>query len=198
MSLLLRNPCLRAILVCMQASKSDASSASDPQALASDFYATCFTLNMLVMRDMFARLGERDLSPTQFKMLNRLMQQRDGELDLSVKALGECHFLSLAAASRAVESLHQSGYVERRECPADRRMKRVRITDAGREALRQVHAVNIELLAEFTKSLSERQRRDLAHAIVPLMERLDLPAAMDGRAAGTASPAATPVTPAAA
>jgi DNA-binding MarR family transcriptional regulator len=161
----------------MQASSAEAPDAHD---VARDFYATIFALNQRVMRDLFARLADRGLSPTQFKFLHRLLQQRDGEAELSVKALGEHHCLSLAATSRAVEGLHRLGYVERDECPTDRRVKRVRITAAGRELLREVHAVNVDLLAEFTATLSGRERHDLATAIAPLMAKLDVRTSMEG------------------
>jgi DNA-binding MarR family transcriptional regulator len=153
---------------------------SSPEDLARDFYATVFTLNLRVMRDLFQRLTDLGLSPTQFKILHRLLQQRDGEADLSVKALGDHHCLSLAAASRAIDGLFQHGYVERDECPTDRRVKRVRITAAGRAVLGQVHAANIELLTEFTQTLTETERQDLATAIAPLMAKLDIRAAMEG------------------
>lgn len=175
------------MLVCMQASSVTDEAAAvaqqapdSPEALARDFYATTFTLNLRVMRDLFQRLADRGLSPTQFKFMHRLLQQHDGEVGLSVKALGEFHCLSLAATSRAVESLHKLGYVERDECPTDRRIKRVRITPAGRDALTEVHAVNVELLTEFTRTLTERERHDLALAIAPLMARLDVRTSMEG------------------
>nr|WP_281381762.1 MarR family transcriptional regulator [Conexibacter arvalis] len=118
------------------------------------------------------------LSITQFKMLHLLARERDDEL--SVKALGDQFRLSLAAASRAVDGLHQRGYVERLECPSDRRVKRVHLTDAGRDAIRELHATNVSLLAEFTATLDEDQRRALAAALAPLLDQLDLQPSMEG------------------
>lgn len=137
-----------------------------------------FTLNQRVSRDLFQMLADMGLSITQFKMLHLLV--RTGEEELSVKALGDQFSLSLAAASRAVDGLHQRGYVERVECPSDRRIKRVHLTPAGREAIRELHATNVAHLAGFTATLSEPQRRALADAIAPLLALLEIEPSMEG------------------
>ena len=149
-----------------------------PADVARDLYAMFFTLNQRVSRDLFQMLADMGLSITQFKLLHLLARQRDDEL--SVKALGDQFGVSLAAASRAVDGLHQRGYVERLECPDDRRVKRVHLTDAGRGAIRELHATNISLLAEFTATLDDAQRRALADAIAPLLDLLDLEPSMEG------------------
>ena len=155
-----------------------ARTSSAPADVARDLYAMFFTLNQRVSRDLFQMLADMGLSITQFKMLHLLARERDDEL--SVKALGDQFGLSLAAASRAVDGLHQRGYVERVECPADRRVKRVHLTDAGRSAIRELHATNISLLAEFTATLDESQRRALSDAIAPLLAQLDIAPSMEG------------------
>jgi DNA-binding MarR family transcriptional regulator len=137
-----------------------------------------FTLNQRVSRDLFQMLADMGLSITQFKMLHLLARGEDQEL--SVKALGDQFSLSLAAASRAVEGLHQRGYVEREESPTDRRCKRVTLTPAGRDAIRELHATNVSHLAGFTATLTEPQRRALADAIAPLLELLDVQPSMEG------------------
>lgn len=151
---------------------------SAPVDVARDLYAMFFTLNQRVSRDLFQMLADMGLSITQFKMLHLLARERDDEL--SVKALGDQFGLSLGAASRAVDGLHQRGYVDRLECAFDRRVKRVHLTDAGRGAIRELHATNISLLAEFTATLDESQRRALSDAIAPLLAQLDLQPSMEG------------------
>lgn len=164
----------------MQASSvsQPAPASAAPADVARDLYTTFFTLNQRVSRDLFSLLADLGLSITQFKLLHLLL--RSGEQEPSVKALGDQFGLSLAAASRAVDGLHQRGYVERRECPTDRRMKRVRLTEAGREAIRELHATNISLLAEFTADLTEPQRQALSDALVPLMTLLEIEPSMEG------------------
>lgn len=168
------------MIVLMQASSvsQPAPASAAPADVARDLYTSFFNLNQRVSRDLFQQLADMGLSITQFKLLHLL--QRGGETEPSVKALGDQFGLSLAAASRAVEGLHQRGYVERRECPTDRRMKRVRLTDAGREAIHELHATNISLLAEFTADLTEQERQALSDALVPLMTLLGLQPSKEG------------------
>jgi DNA-binding MarR family transcriptional regulator len=154
---------------------------ASPAAVAQALYATSFTLHQRITRDLYQLLAELGLSVTQAKMLH-LLQQEPAE-ELSVKALGEHFRLSLAAASRAVDSLHQRGYAERRECPDDRRIKRVRITDAGRIAIAELHAANIAAMTEFAATLTTTERRDLAAALAPLLQLLEIRPTPEGPSA---------------
>jgi DNA-binding MarR family transcriptional regulator len=164
----LRKQQLRATLAYVQATSS--ASATD---IARDLYNLLFTLNQRASRDLFQMLREMELSISQFKLLHFLTRVPD-DAGHSVKMLGEQFGLSLAAASRAVDGLHQRGLVARKECPDDRRSKRVTITDAGREALRTIHGANVALLATFTAQLPDDQRRALADALSPLLALLDV------------------------
>lgn len=145
---------------------------SGAAAVAQALYAASVTLGQRHARDLFQLLNDLDLSVTQYKMLHLLSQQPDEEL--SVKALGDHVGLSLAAASRAVEGLHQRGYVERHEDACDRRVKRVRIADAGRRAIAELHTANIAALTEFIATLTPDERRDLAAALGPVLARLEV------------------------
>jgi DNA-binding MarR family transcriptional regulator len=154
---------------------------TSPATVAQALYAASFTLQQRVTRDLYQLLAELGLSVTQAKMLH-LLQQEPGD-ELSVKALGEHFGLSLAAASRAVEWLHQRGYVERRERPTDRRVKQVGITDAGRAAIAELHTTNIAALTAFMATLGADERRHLAAALRPLLARLEIRPTPEGPAA---------------
>ena len=78
---------------------------------------------------IFETIGELDVSFTQLKALSVL--ESDGQ-ERSVKGLAEALGVSLPAMSRAVDGLFERGFVRREEDPADRRMKRIGLTDAGR------------------------------------------------------------------
>lgn len=156
----------------MQATASAASARTSPAGVAQALYAAAFTLNQRITRDLFGLLAELGLSLTQCKLLALL--DREPEAELSVKALGDHLSLSLAAASRAVDGLHQRGYVARGEDALDRRVKRVRITAAGRAAIAELHAANITALTGFLAALSAGERRDLAAALSPLLARLEV------------------------
>lgn len=74
---------------------------------------------------------ELELSFSQVKTLFVLVQ---ADAPLPIHAVADRIRLSVAATGRAVDLLVASGLVERRENPADRRVKHVTITRAGREA----------------------------------------------------------------
>ena len=121
----------------------------------------------------YVLVEELELSLTQIKTLH-LLERR--EADLSVKQVAEQLGLSLPAASRNVEGLLRRGYLERREDDHDRRIKRVCITDAGREVAEQLYVERFIGLEEFAATLSERERRRLASALAPLIEREEIAA----------------------
>ena len=116
----------------------------------------------------FNTIAELDLSFTQLKALCAL--ETDGE-ERSVKALAESMGLSLPAMSRAVDGLFERGFVEREEDPADRRMKRVRLTDAGRTVPRALNDARLSALAELMSSLGDEEAGALEHALGLILER---------------------------
>ncbi|HEY8866409.1 MAG TPA: MarR family transcriptional regulator [Solirubrobacteraceae bacterium] len=118
-------------------------------------------------KDLFRELGELEISLTQIKLLHIL----DVEEELTLKDLGESIGLSLPAASRAVEGLHQRGLVERHEHDVDRRMKHVRITAAGSDAVRRLNETRLAYLEQFAATLSPTERRRLQAALTPLVAR---------------------------
>ena len=114
---------------------------------------------------LFQVIEELDLSITQMKVL--------GALDIadeepSVKGVSQGVGCSLPNASRAVETLQQRGWVERREDADDRRVKRLRITAAGRDALQRINAARLEGIEEYAASLSPEQRTTLLAALTAL------------------------------
>jgi len=93
----------------------------------------------------FNAIAELDLSFTQIKALCAL--EADGE-ERSVKALAESLGVSLPAMSRAVDGLFERGFVLREEDTADRRMKRVGLTEAGHSVPRALNEARLSALQE--------------------------------------------------
>jgi DNA-binding MarR family transcriptional regulator len=116
----------------------------------------------------YAIFEELDLTLTQVKTLTALSA---GEL--TVKQLAERLGLSLPGASRAVDALVERGLLGRREDPIDRRMKRLRCTDAGRDALARLDEARLAGVAQFTATLPAAQRKRLSGALRPILEELD-------------------------
>jgi DNA-binding MarR family transcriptional regulator len=118
----------------------------------------------------YAIFEELDLTLTQVKALTAL-----SAAELTVKDLAERLGLSLPGASRAVDALVARGLLGRREDTADRRMKRLRCTDAGREALRRLDEARMAGVEHFTATLPAAQRKRLSGALRPILEDLAQP-----------------------
>jgi DNA-binding MarR family transcriptional regulator len=116
----------------------------------------------------FNAIAELDLSFTQIKALCAL--DTDGQ-ERSVKALAELLGVSLPAMSRAVDGLFERGFVGREEDPGDRRMKRVRLTDAGRTVPRALNEARLSALQELISSLGDDEALALESALGLILER---------------------------
>lgn len=128
-------------------------------------------------RDLIHLAHEFELSFSQMKAIHYLY----GEEERSVKALGESLGLSLAAMSRAADELVQRGLVGRTEDPTDRRIKRLRLTDKGRDLVLKMRELRMAGFEQFVTTLSPKERNALAKAIEPILAREDVVAFCGGR-----------------
>ncbi len=140
----------------------------DREALSRDMAALAKYLMRAANMGTFNAIGELDLSFTQIKTLCAL--ETDGE-ERSVKALSESLGVSLATVSRAVDGLFERGLVGREEDPADRRMKRVRLTDAGAAVPRALNEARLSALQELLSSLADEEALALESALALILER---------------------------
>jgi DNA-binding MarR family transcriptional regulator len=125
---------------------------------------------------MFRLISELDLAMTQVKslfILNACSAEPSVNPELSVNQLAERIGLSLPAASRTIEGLLKRGLVERREDQHDRRIKRVRITDAGHAAVTQIAEARLHGLEAFAETLTDEQRHDLHTALTAIFAPKD-------------------------
>jgi len=136
--------------------------------VSSDLAALAHYLMRSANVGTFNAIGEWDLSFTQIKALCALEQDGD---ERSVKALAQTLGVSLAAMSRAVDGLFERGLVGREEDRADRRVKRVRLTDAGRTVPQALSDARLSALSEFVDSLDEHEARALGRALSAIVER---------------------------
>ena len=95
-------------------------------------------------RDLIHLAHDFDLSFSQMKALHALIAEPEA---ISVKTLGEKLGLSLAAMSRAADELVQRGLVNRTEDPTDRRVKRLCLTDEGRDLVQRMRELRMALEA---------------------------------------------------
>lgn len=142
--------------------------ATDREELSRDMAALANFLMRTANMGTFNAIAELDLSFTQIKALCALAA--DGE-ERSVKALAESLGVSLAAMSRAVDGLFERGLVGREEDAADRRMKRVGLTDAGRKVPQLLNEARLSALQELMSSLADEEAEALQHALGLILER---------------------------
>jgi DNA-binding MarR family transcriptional regulator len=133
-----------------------------PQELAHELLVLWMHLMRGSSQQMFALLGELDLGMTQMKTLLML---DDCIEEGSVKDLSERLGLSLPATSRTIDGLLRRGFLSRHEDTVDRRVKRVRLTDEGRDVVRRINVARLQGLEAFATSLSAPQRARLMAAL---------------------------------
>jgi DNA-binding MarR family transcriptional regulator len=73
--------------------------------------------------------------------------------------------LSVPATGRAIDALVRAGIVSRREDEADRRVKRLALTEHGEEILARIGAARRAGLRQFAEQLDDDARAALAHAL---------------------------------
>ena len=156
-----------AIIACVQLTT------SEQTYLAGDLYALVVFLHKNCNSDLFAAVGELELTLTQIKLLHHL---EDASRELTLKEAAELVLVSLPAASPLVDDLVRRGFVARHEDAEDRRMKRVSLTEAGRAVIRRLNAARLSGLEQFTETLTDAERTALAQALLTLLERKDVAA----------------------
>lgn len=101
----------------------------------------------------------------QWKTLKHLMDCDGGnQVDLAEKL--EIQPISLV---RLLDRMAAQGLIERRPDPADRRAKRIYITDAGRDLSRTMTPIAREIAVELTAGLSDDQIAEL----LAMLERIN-------------------------
>jgi DNA-binding MarR family transcriptional regulator len=144
-----------------------------PKELAGELLRLWTHLTRGSMRQIFGVLGELDLTLTQMKTLGTLDECAE---ELSVKELSQRLALSLPGTSRTVDSLLRRGLLSRTEDVEDRRIKRVRLTDQGRDVVHLISTARLQGLEAFASTLSDEQRMALMAALSDLPHHTKDPA----------------------
>jgi DNA-binding MarR family transcriptional regulator len=159
----------------MQASvaETEAVESEATSGLARNLFAFVTHLAKRCNPDVLAAFGALELTLTQLKVLYHLERI---DAPLTVKEAAELVAISLPAASRALDDLVRRELVERHEDVADRRMKRLAITESGRAAIRQLNASRLDGLEQFVQTLTGPERQRLRSALAKLLERPEIAA----------------------
>jgi DNA-binding MarR family transcriptional regulator len=119
-------------------------------------------------------IEECGLSMTQCKALLELGGLGEENEPTQVSDLAETFGVSVPSMSRAVDALVGEELATRVEDPDDRRVRRVAITDKGKQLVDTLLVVRQAGLEAFAESLSAAQRRKLDAAVDSLMDREDI------------------------
>lgn len=119
-------------------------------------------------------IEETGLSMTQCKVLLELGGLGQEAEAWQVSDLAELFGVSVPSMSRAVDALVKARLASRVEDPADRRVRRVKITAKGKKLVATLVTVRLTGTESFVATLSAAQRRKLDAAVESLMDREDL------------------------
>jgi DNA-binding MarR family transcriptional regulator len=92
-----------------------------------------------------------------FEVLLRLARAEDDQLTMG--ALAEQVALTTGGITRLLDRMVTAGYVERRQCPTDRRIVYATLTPAGREKVEEAAAVHARDLEQVFASFAPHERR---------------------------------------
>jgi DNA-binding MarR family transcriptional regulator len=149
--------------------------APDAQKRASD---VSIKLGALMLRCLSGAGGEAfrviDESGLTFGQLKALVELERPETRGTVTALAEDLGVSAASASRAADGLVRKKLATRIEDPDDRRVRRLALTDTGRELAERVISARLAGLEEFTRSLEPDERKKLEATLDALLARPEL------------------------
>ncbi|MEJ2597475.1 MAG: MarR family transcriptional regulator [Anaerolineales bacterium] len=121
------------------------------------------------MHNFITYSKEKGLSMSQIGALLRIF--RGGRS--SVSDIGDNLGVTSAAASQMLERLVQQGLILREEDPNDRRVRRIVLTDKGRQILNETIAARQGWLESLAQTLSDGERERVTEALNILIEKAD-------------------------
>jgi DNA-binding MarR family transcriptional regulator len=124
--------------------------------------------------NMLRVIEESGLSMTQCKAVLELGGLGEAREARQVSDLAETLGVSVPSMSRAVDGLVKKRLATRVEDAEDRRVKRVTITDRGKQLVDTLLVVRQAGIEAFAASLTAAQRRKLDAAVDSLMDRDDI------------------------
>ena len=110
-------------------------------------------------------MTESGLTRSQIGALMRL--HFEGRCHIST--IGDDLGITTAAASQLVDRLYNQGLLERGEDPDDRRVKRVELSDEGRDLVQQSHEARLGWMRALGAALSSVEQEQVAKALKVLI-----------------------------
>lgn len=121
------------------------------------------------LQDLMSYGHRKGISMAQINVLYELYYRGPCE----VLAFTQTLALSPAGASQLIERMVRQGWVERLADPADRRVRRVHLTEPGRQLAAESIAVRDEWISRFGARLTEEEKRQVAKVFRLLAEKIE-------------------------
>jgi DNA-binding MarR family transcriptional regulator len=132
-------------------------------------------IDLLVLSARFARLASRESTSSIPRALWRTLAQLDELGPLRVSELAAATHVSQPTATSLLQRLGERGWVERAPDPDDARAVQVRISRAGRQALKENRQVAARAVLPRLERLDESSRQALADGLKALRLVLEDP-----------------------
>jgi len=126
-------------------------------------------LMRLSLQDLMGYIHRKGISMAQINVLYQLHYRGPCEVLAFTHALS----LSPAGASQLIERMVRQGWVERLDDPADRRVRRVYLTEPGRQLVTESIAVRNEWVQRFGARLTGEEKQQVAQVFQLLAEKIE-------------------------
>ncbi|MET0310229.1 MAG: MarR family transcriptional regulator [Sphingomonas sp.] len=118
-------------------------------------------VSRLMRRRFDERARSSGASVTQWRVL-KILERQPG---LNQGQIAELLEVEPITSCRMIDRLEESGFVERRRDPADRRAWRIHLTDRATPVLAELHTLAGEMIEDSLQGLNETQREELVAAL---------------------------------
>jgi DNA-binding MarR family transcriptional regulator len=121
------------------------------------------------LQDLMAYIHRKGISMAQINVLYQLYYRGSCEVLAFTRTLA----LSPAGASQLIERMVRQGWVERLDDPADRRVRRVHLTEPGRQLVAESITARDKWLQRFGARLTEKEKQQVAEVFQLLAEKIE-------------------------
>lgn len=121
------------------------------------------------LQDLMGYIHRKGISMAQINVLYQVYYRGPCEVLAFTRALA----LSPAGASQLIERMVRQGWVERLNDPADRRVRRVHLTEPGRQLVAESIAARDEWIIRFGARLTGEEKQQVAQVFRLLAEKIE-------------------------
>ena len=136
--------------------------------------------HMRLVSHSLYQLGEQSLeaaglSYARFRLLLSLLmsEELDGRLELNPSEISDRQGISRNTVSTLIRDLEAEGLIERRLDPHDRRRFNIRLTDNGRNLVREHAASHLRMIASCFAALSMEDQQELSDLLTSVGASID-------------------------